>query len=547
MRAPEGSTVQQPKNLWSENGVLKAELAFQSSVDPQGFVRYCYVLPDGSESPTLRVHPGDTLILNFTNESSVAGGNEANPSRAAAHAHGLAECGTAGTMTAGATNLHFHGMPISPTCHQDESLRTLIQPAGSPFEYKIEIPKDTPPGLYWYHPHPHGMSEEQVLGGASGALIVEGIERVNHHAAGLPERVVIIRDQEMPKISATGVKPDPNRPSKNLSVNYVSVPYPNYPPAQLITKPGEKQLWRVLNASADTYLDLQVMYGSTPQNLAVIALDGIPIGFDDGTARDRILWKTHIPLPPASRAEFVLAGPPDGVIGKLVTKSVERGPAVDADAPQTAKSSATQPAAGDQDDNDPERPLAEIIASKDAPEAPVSLPQGTRSAESPRFAPLSKATPVRTRKFYFSERIVDPNDAKHGTLFFITEEGQTPTTYDPNATAPNVIVHQGDVEDWILENRSNEPHAFHIHQTHFLVLERHSVPVEEPYLHDTINVPYWDSFTPVYPSVKLRMDFRDPTIIGTFPYHCHILQHEDGGMMGTIRVEPAVQSARSGP
>ena len=106
-------------------------------------------------------------------------------------------------------------------------------------------------------------------------------------------------------------------------------------------------------------------------------------------------------------------------------------------------------------------------------------------------------------------------------------------------------VHQGDVEDWLIENRSRETHAFHIHQTHFLILERHGVPVQEPYLRDTINVPYWDGFSPQYPSIKLRMDFRDPNIVGTFPYHCHILQHEDGGMMGTIRVLPAPAEARA--
>jgi FtsP/CotA-like multicopper oxidase with cupredoxin domain len=64
---------------------------------------------------------------------------------------------------------------------------------------------------------------------------------------------------------------------------------------------------------------------------------------------------------------------------------------------------------------------------------------------------------------------------------------------------------------------------------------------EELTLRDTVNIPYWNGFTRPYPSVKLRMDFRDPNIIGTFPYHCHILQHEDGGMMGSIRVEPSVK------
>jgi FtsP/CotA-like multicopper oxidase with cupredoxin domain len=161
---------------------------------------------------------------------------------------------------------------------------------------------------------------------------------------------------------------------------------------------------------------------------------------------------------------------------------------------------------------------------------------------SPDLPPLSKTKPVRERKFYFSEQLKDPKNPNSMT-FYITEEGKTPAAFDPNA-APNVVVHQGDVEDWTIENRSQETHAFHIHQTHFLVLERHGVPVREPYIRDTVNVAFWDGFTPQYPSVKLRMDFRDPSIIGTFPYHCHILQHEDGGMMGTIRVESSTSVSK---
>jgi hypothetical protein len=65
------------------------------------------------------------------------------------------------------------------------------------------------------------------------------------------------------------------------------------------------------------------------------------------------------------------------------------------------------------------------------------------------------------------------------------------------------------------------------------------VPVNEPFLRDTINVPYYNGHTLAYPSVRLRMDFRDPNSVGTFVYHCHLLEHEDGGMMGLIRVEPA--------
>ena len=77
-------------------------------------------------------------------------------------------------MTAVSTNLHFHGMTLPPVCHQDDVLKTSIQPGDPPFEYRFRIPDDAPPGLYWYHPHIHGFSKAQVLGGASGALIIEG-------------------------------------------------------------------------------------------------------------------------------------------------------------------------------------------------------------------------------------------------------------------------------------------------------------------------------------------------------------------------------------
>ena len=98
-------------------------------------------------------------------------------------------------------------------------------------------------------------------------------------------------------------------------------------------------------------------------------------------------------------------------------------------------------------------------------------------------------------------------------------------------------LHQGAVEAWTVENRSTEDHVFHIHQLHFQVLAIDGTPVHETEMRDTINVPYWKGEGP-YPSVKLLMDFRSPTTVGTFPYHCHIEKHADMGMMGTVEVLP---------
>jgi hypothetical protein len=78
-----------------------------------------------------------------------------------------------------------------------------------------------------------------------------------------------------------------------------------------------------------------------------------------------------------------------------------------------------------------------------------------------------------------------------------------------------------------------------------MLLEWFGLPVNEPFLRDTINVPFWDGKNPVYPVVKVRVDFRDPNTEGTFVYHCHLLEHEDGGMMGLIRVEPKGVANRS--
>jgi FtsP/CotA-like multicopper oxidase with cupredoxin domain len=115
--------------------------------------------------------------------------------------------------------------------------------------------------------------------------------------------------------------------------------------------------------------------------------------------------------------------------------------------------------------------------------------------------------------------------------------------FDMSSSVPDIVAEQGTVEDWIIENRSNELHAFHIHQLHFLLLEYMGRGVNEDFLRDTVNVPYYSGHALAYPSVRLRMDFRDPNIVGTFAYHCHLLEHEDKGMMGKIRVDPSPHQA----
>ena len=231
-------------------------------------------------------------------------------------------------MSATATNIHFHGTNIAPVCGQDEVVHTLIQP-GQSFDYNVQIPQNEPPGLYWYHPHPHGFSEGQVQGGATGALIVEGLQNVDPALAGLTERTFVIRDQVLPASEAN----DPNIPAWDLSINYVPVTYPNYTPAVIQTNPAQQELWRVANTAADTILNLQYVVNGTPQAMQVVAIDGYPIA--SGSSGQTSESETSILLPPGARAEFVVTTPKVGDQAQLITQYWNTGPDGDFDPART--------------------------------------------------------------------------------------------------------------------------------------------------------------------------------------------------------------------
>lgn len=561
-RPPAGSSVMEPRDLRSRDGVLRLDLAIHDYREADGSVRYCYLLDDGTESPTLRLHRGDLLILRLkddlvdipagarTQTTPMAQGRTMSMGRPAAvslhltRAHEPRDPCSGALMTPVATNLHFHGLTVPARCHQDDVLMTSMLPGEPPLEYRFRIPPDEPPGLYWYHPHIHGYDDSAVLGGASGALIVEGIERAVPVLAGLPERVLVIRDLNLLNPKAPPSKSEPvvpkmyidrdgdsanngtgfGTPAKDLSVNFVPVPYPNYPPAIMRIRPGERELWRVVNSSTVTYLNLALLYGNryVPQRLGIVAIDGVPLHYG-GSPSAPIAWVDHIGLPPGARAEFIISGPPEGTPGLLVTRTVDTGQG---------------------GENDPNRALVSLIASPAAPEPASRLPREVPPLPPPQLPWLGDVQPVRVRHLYFSERLLDPKDPNSATVFYITVDGQTPRPFDPK-NGPDIIATQGTVEDWIIENRSNELHAFHIHQLHFELVDWLGLPVHEPFLRDTVNVPYYNGHTLSYPSVRLRMDFRDPNTIGTFVYHCHLMEHSDGGMMGMIRVDPPALASRS--
>jgi FtsP/CotA-like multicopper oxidase with cupredoxin domain len=495
-----GSVVEDALSLSSQNGVLNAAFTMGTSVDTFGYTHYCYkytTTAGTAEAPTLRLNPGDHLLLNV--KDRITGGDTEGSSDMEPMSGSTATCGDTGAMTLQSTNVHFHGLNVPPVCHQDDVLTTLIQPGSPGFQFNIQIPTTEPPGLYWYHPHIHGFTEFQVNGGAAGAIIVEGMDKVRPEVAGLTERVLVVRQQYLvPWV------PGPYE----LTLNYQVANPPLFPAPIIQMKAGEKQFWRVANATIQDFTPLQVWLNGVPQNLELIALDGYPL------AAPRTVQT--ILVPPAGRAEFIVQGPPSGSSEQFISLAYSTGPTGNPDLEQV---------------------LANVEVSDDArggfkqPTAASAAPSISR--DQLKFAGVKDVTPTAERKLYFSEEFGGTNGP---IQFYITVDGQKQQVFEPNEK-PVITTKVGAVEDWTIENRALETHDFHIHQIHFMMLEVDGKPVANQDFRDSFEIPYWSGTGP-YHSIKVRMDFRDPTTAGLFVFHCHILLHEDLGMMHKILVAP---------
>jgi FtsP/CotA-like multicopper oxidase with cupredoxin domain len=382
-----GSDVTQAPDLFSHDGVLDVDLNYYTTVDPTipldsaptpvpppfatGLQQFCFATPDGQEQPTLHLWPGDKLIIHVKNNAPNSLEFEADQTIDYNQAPGENNTSMVGIapdspclaadLTPASTNIYFHGMNIANKCGQNDVLRTIIN-SGQRFTYNVEIPADQPPGLYWYHPHVHGTTDGTNQGGVSGALIVEGIQNIQPAVAGLPEQTLIVRDQPVPggpfPLIGTEV------PSWDLTVNYVTISscqdsqpcdpsqfVGDFKPAVLQMKPGEKQFWRVVDATNHIPLHLQLLYDGVPQPLQIVALDGVPVNSHDGTSEGRTLTRTDILLEPSARAEFIIKGPSASVKNAVFqTLRVSTGPG---------------------GDNHPQRPLFTIQTSVNAPAGPA--------------------------------------------------------------------------------------------------------------------------------------------------------------------------------
>lgn len=470
--------------------------------------------PNGLQNPTLHVKPGDHLIITVTNNT---------PPQPEHMLLNQPNCPLdVAQMTGSSLNIHYHGTNLSPTCHADEVIKTLIN-SSQTFQYTLTIPADEPPGLYWYHPHVHGFSEQAVLGGASGALVIDGIENVNPAMANLPQRILMIRDQRTRQNLPQGSGTDLNGiPFRDLTINHVSTNATTdtttrrttYTPAILQMEAGERQFWRVSNSTADSILDLQVQFDGVPQPIEIVAIDGVPVNSQGG------VQPTHFRLPTASRVEFLVNAPPSTVrVAQLVTQNTNTGVS---------------------GDNNPNRPLLniQVVAGLQAETAEDDR-VGPSVALAPNLNRVTELTaaPVATRRLvFFTENAP--------SKFFMNVEGQPEKVFDPNA-GPAITATQGTVEEWVVENRTTGNHEFHLHQVHFLVEAQNNfdsngnqpAPGITGQVLDTIDVPHWNGNpNNPFPSVTLRVDFRGQDV-GDFVFHCHILVHEDRGMMNIIRVQ----------
>jgi len=430
-----GEAFRDPAVLASRDGVLALTLtAARATVDVAGRPVLAAVYNGSYVPPTLRVHRGDVVRVRLVNALEDE------------------------------TNLHAHGLSVSPVGSSDDVF--LHVPPGGAQGYEIRIPSSHAPGLYWYHPHPHGHSDDQVRNGMSGALIVEGLLDPFPELRDVTEHVFLLKDAQIGggHIVHRAIGDDAIR-----TVNGMLNP-------TITLRPGETELWRIGNIGADLYY--------------VLTLDGHRFYevARDGYRLARLVPQQQLFLPPGAREEVLVQAAGPGSYA-LRTAGFNTGPQGNQYAGAVL---ATMRVAG-------------------AAITPMALPKQLLPVADLRGAVTGRRTVV------FSET------ADGDTLFI---DGRT---FDPTRTDTRVKL--GAVEEWTIRNESDELHDFHIHQTHFQVTEVNGVPQPFVGYQDIVNVP-------VRGAVKVIIPFTDPVIVGRFVYHCHLLAHEDKGMMATIEVTP---------
>jgi suppressor of ftsI len=368
------------------------------------------------------------------------------------------------------TNLHFHGLGVSPLGNGD-NVFLHVRP-GETFTYQVKIP-ERHVGLFWFHPHMHGNVDAQIIGGMSGGIIVEGSERLYPFLGNLTERVILFKHHPI------------GRADYEELVTVNGTVAPTYP-----IRPGEAQFWQMANIGADRFLRVTV----ERMPFYVIGRDGYFL--------PRPIRQDEVLLGPGQRASAIVVG---GQPGTYAFKSV------------SLKFDERQPPL-------PEVDLGTVVS--DGPPADIGATEATVRAQhvnEPLYVDVVRSSPIAHRRtFAFS---VSPDKSR----FFINDQ-----VFDENRT--DVTVKLGDTEEWTILNQDSQYHDFHIHQTGFLVTEVNGMPTRFDGLRDTFSVPPMKNGKPG--AAKLIIPFTNPEIVGRFVFHCHVVKHEDKGMMQVIEVRP---------
>jgi FtsP/CotA-like multicopper oxidase with cupredoxin domain len=427
--------LREPPTLRSRNGILRATLPVQRRrVRVAGTRAWAKVYRESFPGPTLRVHPGDTVDLHVVNE--------------------LGE----------PTNLHEHGLHVSPLGLSDNVLRTL--PAHGSGEVRVQIPRTAPPGTYWYHPHVHGLAEEQSFTGLSGAIVVTGLgERMPPALRTIPDHLIALKDVQVRHGAIIDHDIDSQAPTTRTVDGQVDPVLP--------VRTGATHLLRLVNMSADLWYRLRL----DGARFGVVAEDANPVG--------RVWRARTLLLPPGKRYDVLVRWPRAGSYG-LRTERMSTGPAGD-----------TYPAA---------RLMRFRVGG--APAAPIAWPRSLAPLPA-----LARAPVDRLRHITFTE------DERHDRFMINGRQFA--------ATRVDEVVRLGATEEWVLRNRSREEHPFHLHTDEFQVVAINGRPYDARSLQDTVVIP-------VGGTVRIRVRFSDFT--GAFVFHCHILAHEDAGMMGLVDV-----------
>jgi suppressor of ftsI len=372
------------------------------------------------------------------------------------------------------TNLHFHGLEVSPSGDADNVFISVAP--GHSFQYRFRLPRSAPTGTFWYHSHemvpmsemgrfPRAASEEQVFDGLSGLLEVKGIERdLPARLRGIPQRYLALRDVQVAGGAIAGTDIDSNAPTTRLVDGQLR--------PRLSIAPGQTQLWHIGNVGADIFYRL-ALPGHT---FEVVAQDGHPV-----IHARRV---STLLLPPGKRWDVLVRGGRRGTT-PLETLFYHEG-----------------------DDNYPVTTLATLVTTGRA-----VRPSPPPSVISWASVDLRRARVARRRVVVFSE-----NQA--GTVFFI--DGRS---YDPSKI--NFRARLGTVEQWTIVNHTEETHPFHLHTYPMQLISDNGVPAAFDGYQDEIVLP-------PHGYVVMRVGFSGFT--GETVFHCHILAHEDAGMMANILV-----------